>query len=189
MSKIKKVRPILQMETTECGAASLAMVLDYYGKSVTLEEMRQDCSVSINGVNAKNIVLAAGLHGLEANPVRIEADEAKELRLPAIIHWNMNHFLVLCGFSKKGAIIADPADGKRTVSYAEFAKSFTGVAIEFEPSGEFEKNGKRQKKNDFVLNTTNRYFSSVLYILITEIIVMIGAVSVLFLNSIYIHAG
>ncbi|MBO4898039.1 MAG: ATP-binding cassette domain-containing protein [Clostridia bacterium] len=186
MSKIKKVRPILQMETTECGAASLAMVLDYYGKSVTLEEMRQDCSVSRNGVNAKNIVLAAGLHGLEANPVRIEADEAQELQLPAIIHWNMNHFLVLCGFSKKGVVIADPADGKRTVSYAEFSKSFTGVAIEFEPSGEFEKNGKRQKKNYFVLNTTKRYFSSVLYILITEIIVMISAVSVLFLNSIFI---
>ena len=111
MKKVKKVRPILQMEKTECGAASLAMILAYYGKNVTLEEMRQDCSVSRNGVNAKNIVLAARLHGLNAKPIKIEVADVEEIELPAIIHWNMNHFLVLCGFNKKGAVIADPSDG------------------------------------------------------------------------------
>ena len=85
MKKVKRVRPILQMERTECGAASLAMILAYYGKHVTLEEMRQDCSVSRNGVNAKNIVLAAELHGLSAKPVRVEAEDAERRLQEAVI--------------------------------------------------------------------------------------------------------
>lgn len=186
MKKVKKVRPILQMEKTECGAASLAMILAYYGKNVTLEKMRQDCSVSKNGVNAKNIVLAARLHGLNANPVRIEAEEAHEIELPAIIHWNMNHFLVLCGFNKKGAVVADPADGVRTVSYGEFAKSFTGIAIELTPGADFESKDSRSKKGYYIYKCAEKYIPAVLYLFITELVVMLGTVSVLFLNSIFI---
>ena len=186
MKKVKKVRPILQMEKTECGAASLAMILAYYGKNVTLEEMRQDCSVSRNGVNAKNIVLAARLHGLNANPISIEAEDAEEIELPSIIHWNMNHFLVLCGFNKKGAVVADPADGIRTVSYAEFSKSFTGIAIELTPGENFEKQNKPREKEYYIYKCAKKYMPTVLYLFITELIVMLGTVSVLFLNSIFI---
>ena len=95
MRRFKRVRPILQMEATECGAASLAMILDYYGKTVTLEELRQECGVSRNGVTAGNIVRAAIYHGLKPRAVRVELDSVKKLKLPAIIHWNMDHFLVL----------------------------------------------------------------------------------------------
>ena len=186
MNKVKKVRPILQMEKTECGAASLAMILAYYGKNVTLEEMRQDCNVSRNGVNAKNIVFAARLHGLNANPIRIEAEDAEEIELPAIIHWNMNHFLVLCGFNKKGAVIADPADGIRTASYGEFRKSFTGIAIELTPGDSFKKQNKSGEEEYYIYKLAKKYMPTVLFLFITELIVMLGTVSVLFLNSIFI---
>ncbi len=186
MKKVKKVRPILQMEKTECGAASLAMILAYYGKNVTLEEMRQDCSVSRNGVNAKNIVLVARLHGLNAKPIKIEVADAEEIELPAIIHWNMNHFLVLCGFNKKGAVVADPADGIKTVSYGEFRKSFTGIAIEFTPLKNFKKQNKSREEEYYIYKCAKKYMPTVLFLFITELIVMLGTISVLFLNSIFI---
>lgn len=186
MRKVKKVRPILQMERTECGAASLAMILSYYGKNVTLEEMRQDCSVSRNGVTAKNIILAANLHGLDAVPVRIEAEEADDINLPAIIHWNMNHFLVLCGFNERGAVLADPADGKRTVSLAEFRRSFTGIAIELTPGENFEKQDNASLKRNYIYECTKKYAPTAAYLFFTELVMMLAAVSTLFLNSIFI---
>ena len=111
MRRIKLVRPVLQMEVTECGAASLAMILSYYGCTVPIEQLRRDCGVSRNGVNAKNIVLAAKLHGLDVTPVRTEPESFGDDDLPAIIHWNMDHFVVLCGFTRRGAVIADPESG------------------------------------------------------------------------------
>ena len=186
MKNVKRVRPILQMEKTECGAASLAMILAYYGKNVTLEEMRQDCSVSRNGVNAKNIVLAAELHGLSANPIRIEAKDVEGIELPAIIHWNMDHFVVLCGYNNRGVVIVDPADGSRTVSYDEFDRSFTGIAIEFKPDDSFKKEDGCRKTKHYIYSCLKRYTPAVVYLAITELIIMIGTVSVLFLNSIFI---
>lgn len=127
------------MEATECGAASLAMILAYYGKTVTLEELRRECGVSRNGVNAKNIVKAAQFHRLSPRALRVDIEGARELKTPAVIHWNMDHFLVLCGFNKKGAVLADPAYGVRTVSPEEFSRSFTGIAIEFTPDGDLKR--------------------------------------------------
>lgn len=186
MSRVKRVRPILQMERTECGAASLAMILSYYGKNVTLEEMRHACSVSRNGVNAKNIILAARLYGLNTTALRIDAEEARDLELPAIIHWNMDHFLVLCGFNRRGAVIADPADGIKTVSLSEFNKAFTGIAIQLTPGENFEKLDKTGRKENYIYLCAKKYIPSVVYIFLTELVVMLGTVSALFLNSIFI---
>ena len=147
MEKVKKVRPVLQMEATECGAASLAMILGYYGKTVTLEELRRECGVSRNGVNAKSIVRAARFHGLQTRALRVNLEGVKKLKMPAVLHWNMDHFLVLCGFSRKGAVLADPAYGMKTVSMEEFSGSFTGIAIELTPSENFQKDrgGKERR--------------------------------------------
>ena len=82
MRRIKLVRPVLQMEVTECGAASLAMILSYHGCTVPIEQLRRDCGVSRNGVNAKNIALAAKLHGLDVTPVKAEPDEFEDDDLP-----------------------------------------------------------------------------------------------------------
>lgn len=186
MDKVKKVRPVLQMEATECGAASLAMILGYYGKSVTLEELRRECGVSRNGVNAKNIANAAMFHGLKPRAFRADVEGAKSLQTPAIIHWNMDHFLVLCGFNKKGAVIADPAYGMRTVGMDEFSRSFTGVAMEFTPTEEFKKDSGAKNAAGHIRSCVKAFLPYMIYFTLLELCALIGNMAVLFLNSIFI---
>ena len=102
-SKVQKVPIILQMEALECGAASLAMILAYYKKYVPLEKLRLECSVSRDGCNAKNLLIAARHNGMEARGYSFKDIEKlkAEATYPAIIHWNFNHFVVLCGFQRK----------------------------------------------------------------------------------------
>lgn len=186
MEKVKKINPILQMETTECGAASLAMILDYYGKTVTLEELRRECGVSRNGVNAKNIVKAAKFHNLTPRALRVSIEGVREVKTPAVIHWNMDHFLVLCGFNKKGAVLADPAYGIRMVSEEEFSKSFTGIAIEFTPDADFRKDKDGKTENNYIKSCVKAFLPSTLYFVLLEICALIGSAAVLFLNSVFI---
>ena len=114
---VAKVPVVMQMEALECGAASLAMVLAYYGKWVPLEQVRVDCGVSRDGSNARNILRAARSYGLVAKGYRYEPEALrKEGKFPCIIHWNFNHFVVLNGFRGKKAVLNDPAKGTYTVS-------------------------------------------------------------------------
>ncbi|MDO4273670.1 MAG: NHLP family bacteriocin export ABC transporter peptidase/permease/ATPase subunit [Eubacteriales bacterium] len=143
--KIVKVPVILQMEALECGAASLAMILAYYKKFVPLEQLRVDCNVSRDGSTAKYILKAARHHGLEARGFRIGVQKLKEKKpedFPMIIHWNFNHFVVLCGFRKDYAILNDPAGGTVKVPMEVFDKSFTGVSMTFKPMADFKPEGK-----------------------------------------------
>lgn len=146
MKKRKKritVPVIMQMEALECGAASLAMILAYHGKWLPLEQVRSDCGVSRDGSKASSIAKAGRSYGLEVKAHRYGVDEVKEIvTYPAIIHWNFNHFVVLCGFTKNAAVINDPARGTVKVTMEEFDHSFTGVCIEFTPGENFEKGGK-----------------------------------------------
>ena len=94
-----KVPVVMQMEALECGAASLAMVLAYYEKWIPLEQVREDCGVSRDGSNAKNILKAARNYGLTAKAYRIEPEMIREAgKFPMIVHWEFNHFIVLNGF-------------------------------------------------------------------------------------------
>ena len=187
MSRIHKVRPILQMETTECGAASLAMILGYYGKIVPLERLRRECGVSRNGVNAKSIVKAARYHGLETRAVRTGVEGAKTLRTPAIIHWNMDHFLVLCGFGRNGAVLADPAYGMRTVGMEEFSRSFTGIAIELKPSETFEQDRGDRRGADYISSCVREFLPYGIYFVLLELCMVLGSAAILFLNSVFIN--
>ena len=122
-----RVPVIMQMEALECGAASLAMVMAYYGKWVPLEQARLDCGVSRDGSNAKNMLLAARSYGFEAQGYRCELDSVREeMSYPCIIHWNFNHFVVLDGFKGNYAYLNDPARGEVKVTMEEFDSSFTG---------------------------------------------------------------
>ena len=142
-NNIKKVPVILQMEALECGAASLAMILAYYKRYIPLEQLRIDCNVSRDGSTAKFINLAARHHGLEAKGFRMSLEKLKkETEFPMIIHWNFNHFVVLCGFKKNKAIINDPAGGSISVEMEEFDRSYTGIVLKFKPSENFEPYGK-----------------------------------------------
>ncbi|HEU4952648.1 MAG TPA: peptidase domain-containing ABC transporter [Holophagaceae bacterium] len=135
----KAVPYVPQMEAVECGAACLAMVLGYHGRHVPLPEMRQACSVSRDGVNALALLRAARDQGLEAEAFRAEVEDLGELPLPAVLHWEFRHFVVLERLHpKKGALLVDPSDGRRWVSPARLRQAYTGVVLAFEPGPDFE---------------------------------------------------
>ncbi|MCP5197263.1 MAG: NHLP family bacteriocin export ABC transporter peptidase/permease/ATPase subunit [Gammaproteobacteria bacterium] len=132
---------ILQMEALECGAASLAMVLAYYGRWVPLEELRVLCGVSRDGSKAVNLLKAARSLGLEASGKRMEPQELAKLSAPAILFVNMNHFVVFEGMVKTGFQINDPAGGRRRVTPEAFDGMFTGIVLVFKPGDCFQPGG------------------------------------------------
>lgn len=138
-----KVPVVMQMEALECGAASLTMILAYYGKWIPLEQVRADCGVSRDGSKAKNVLRAARSYGLMAKGYRYEVEDLKQNgKFPCIIHWNFNHFVVLDGFKNGKAVLNDPAKGNYAVSMETFDESFTGICLMFEPTEHFEPGGK-----------------------------------------------
>ena len=137
---VKKVPVVMQMETVECGAAALSMLLAYHGKWLSIEQLRTDCGVSRDGSNARNIVLAARHHGMDAHGWQADIDHLPSLA-PAIIHWNHNHFVVFKGFHRGMAFINDPAIGSMAVSMKEFQRSYSGVAITAAPGDDFKPQG------------------------------------------------
>ena len=138
---IVSVPVILQMEATECGAASLAMILAHYGQWVPLEKLRQECGVNRDGSKANCVLRAARKRGCNARGFRCTADRLKKKEYPVILHWEFNHFLVLEGIKNNIAYLNDPAHGHRKVPWEDFRTSFTGVALEIRPGKEFKKEG------------------------------------------------
>ncbi len=139
-----KVPTILQMEATECGAASLSMILSHYGLWLPLEKLRQECGVNRDGSKASCVIRAARNRGCTANGYRWNADRLKEvMAFPLIIHWEFNHFVVLEGIKGDTVYLNDPAMGRRTVKWADFRTSYTGVALHVVPGEEFKPEGER----------------------------------------------
>jgi ATP-binding cassette, subfamily B, bacterial len=130
---------VQQMEWTDCGAASLAMVLAYHGHSASLAEIRDTISVSRDGVNAKAILDGAERYGLSGRGVKVTVEQLHLLPRASILHWEFSHFVVFDRCNKRGVRIIDPANGPREVSYQDFAASFTGVALQLTPTERLSK--------------------------------------------------
>ena len=131
---VANVPVVMQLEALECGAASLTMIMHYYRKFIPLEQARVDTGVSQDGVNARNLMTAARSYGMQCNAWRLEPEALlEEGPFPCIIHWGFNHYVVLCGFKGKRAVLNDPARGRVTVEWEEFDREFTGICLAFEP--------------------------------------------------------
>src|SRR5437899_671980 len=136
---------VQQLSATECGAACLAMVLAYYGKHVPLSDVRDVTGANRDGVNALALVRAARWYGLRGRGVRLELEALPYLAKGTILHWEFAHFVVFERVRKDGVEIVDPACGRRVVPMEQFSRSFTGVALTFEPADAFEPVADRRR--------------------------------------------
>jgi NHLM bacteriocin system ABC transporter peptidase/ATP-binding protein len=163
------------MEAVECGAACLAMIFAHYKLYLPLEELRLMCGVTRDGSKASNVLKAARSYGFVAKGFKKEPGELRAMRLPAIVFWNFNHFMVLEGFAAKKVYLNDPAAGPRVVSEEEFDESFTGVVLTFEPGPDFRPSGRPPS---IVLALKRRFVglkASIAYLLIVGLALVVPA--------------
>lgn len=175
---VAKVPVVMQLEALECGAASLCMILAYYGKWIPLEQVREDCGVSRDGSNARNILSAARYYGLKASAYRYEPETLKARgTFPCIIHWNFNHFVVLNGFRGGKVYLNDPAKGSYSVSMEKFDESFTGVCLQFEPTENFVPSGKQKSVIAFAAKRLKGSGTAIAFaVLISVIAALMGVI-------------
>ncbi len=133
----RRVPWVKQMALADCGAACLAMVLAYHGKQVPLDELRQITSTNRDGVDALAMTQAAQRYGLRARGVAADLDDLEHLPPATILHWEFTHFVVFERLRRNGVQVMDPALGRRRLSMGVFRRSYTGVAITFEPGEDF----------------------------------------------------
>jgi len=129
---------ILQTEATECGLACLAMVASFHRHHTDLMTLRRRFSISLKGATLSDVIQIAQKLNMGTRPIKLDLEELDQLKLPCILHWNFNHFVVLKEVNAKTVVIHDPAIGARTLSWGEVSASFTGVALEIWPGAEFK---------------------------------------------------
>jgi ATP-binding cassette subfamily B protein RaxB len=135
---------LLQTEAAECGLACLAMVASYHGHDVDLAGLRRRFSTSLKGVTLARVMAMAGQLGFTCRPLKLDMDDLRQLRTPCLLHWDLNHFVVLKRVGKRRIAIHDPARGMRKLSWNEVSEHFTGVALELAPSADFAPVRERQ---------------------------------------------
>ena len=171
-----------QMEVSECGAASLSMIMQYYGKYVPLEELRVETGVSRNGCNAKNIYLAGEHYNMNVVASRRDVDRLLEKNHPpCMLHWNFSHFVVFEGVSFGKYYINDPMRGRRKLTREEFERGYSGIVLEFTPGENFVRDGKKKSLFSFVWERVSGQKSAVVALILLGIaLIMPGVLSPVF---------
>jgi len=136
---------ILQSEAAECGLACLAMVASYHGRRTDLGKLRREHPGSLKGATLQHLISVGDRMRLNGRALRLELSELAQLRRPAILHWDLNHFVVLQRVTKAGVVIHDPAVGVRRLTFDALSKHFTGVALEVMPSSDFVAKDARER--------------------------------------------
>jgi len=177
----RQIPAVRQDTATDCGAACLAMVLGYHGKRVHLADVRQVTGAGRGGATAEALLAAGRWFGLRGRGVRVDSVEALEAIEPgAILHWRFSHFVVLERVRRDGLSIVDPAGGRRIISHQEARRSFTGVALLFEPADGFEpaSAGTRQNALKRYLQPLLAHSGTLARVLVTSLLVQIFALAV-----------
>ncbi|WP_440054572.1 peptidase domain-containing ABC transporter [Pseudoalteromonas sp. T1lg65] len=177
-SAAKRLPVILQSEAAECGLASLAMVAAYYGYKTDLTTLRQQHEISLKGSNLEELMQIADKLKLSCRALRLELEHLHKLKTPCILHWDLNHFVVLKRVSKNTVEIHDPAIGVRKYSVSEFSKHFTGVALELTPTEEFRSEDSRVnlKLSDFWSKVTG-FKSALVKVFILSLLLQVFAIA------------
>ena len=171
-SGVARVPIVMQMENMECGAASLAMVLAYYGKWVPLSQLRKLCGVSRDGAKMSTIAKSARMLGLNAQGYRYEVDEFFEkTTYPCIVHWRFTHFVVVCGRRGNTVYINDPASGSEKISLQEFDEAYTGLCLRFSPGEDFEPTGSPRSMVSYLKENLKEAKSTVCFVAAASLII------------------
>jgi ATP-binding cassette subfamily B protein RaxB len=136
---------ILQTEAAECGLACLAMVAGAHGLQTDLAALRQRFSLSLKGLTLEDLVGMAGALGLQPRALRAELEQLPQLQRPSVLHWDLNHFVVLVALRRGRAVIHDPASGAREMALEEVSRHFTGIALELSPTADFRPRDERRR--------------------------------------------
>lgn len=189
-----KVPVVMQMEALECGAACLAMVLGYYGKWIPIEQIRKDCAVSRDGSNLYDMARAAESYGLVAEAYSCDIEDFKKIKLPAIIHWKFNHFVVLCKIKKNKVYLNDPAKGKICISMQDFDANFTGIVLSLKKGKNFCVSGKRKSVFNFIKQRLKHTGQPLLFVFLTSLLITLSNIispglSRVFIDRILIKPG
>lgn len=177
---------ILQLEAAECGAASLAMVLGYFGRHVPLEQLRAICGVSRDGAKASSLLKAARSFGLTAKGLKAEPEHLIRMRGPMIAFVNFNHFLVVEKATKSKVWINDPAHGRRVQSFDEFSESFTGVILTFEAGERFEKGDSRASVTAALWRRLDGFKIPILFVFLISLALVIPGIIVPIFSRVFV---
>ncbi len=183
----RRIPTVRQMEEADCGAACLAMVLAFFGRRVELDELRDMTGTGRDGVSALSLAQAARSYALQARGVQADVDDLVHLPRASILHWEMGHFVVLERLTRRGLRVIDPGLGRRLVPMDEVRRSYTGVALTFEPSSGFERSRSARKGTWRYLRPLLAQSGKLFRVVLTSLLIRVLALALPLLTGLVVN--
>lgn len=181
-----RTKEVFQIEASECGAACLAIILQYYHRYIPMEQLRYECGISRDGCTAADLICAGAVFGLKGCGYSKTLEEMRTFPVPCILHWNFSHFVVLEGIRGNRVYLNDPAVGRRVVSWDEMDKAFTGIALYFSRNEDTECS-KRERRGAFLFRERLQGQQAVMgYLILTGLLLVFPGLALPLLTQIYI---